>query len=293
VYQRAVGGEPRRWRSGAGTGSLVRLMSRSVSPFAPQSVSIDRSCRRVSALGAGVVLAAAAGGWAAWPGASAAMALAALALALATWLVVAGTLWRSRRLLPPEATGLGVATLLTLLRGLLVSLTAAFAAVPASAAVLRWLPAVFYGAAVICDRFDGVLARRLGQTTALGARLDEAMDALGLLVAPAVAVSWGRLPPWYLLVGGAYYLYRAGLWLRRRLALPVYIERVRPKRSTRIFAGLQMTLVAAALAPLASPHVTAVAATLLMGPTLAFFARDWFIVIGRRAPPAVPAVGAP
>jgi CDP-diacylglycerol--glycerol-3-phosphate 3-phosphatidyltransferase len=253
-------------------------------------MSVDQSCRRVIALGLVVVLAASAAGWAAWPGAHAA---AFAALAVTTWLVVAATLWHARPLAQPEATGLGAATHLTLLRGLLVSLTAGFVAVPPSSAeagaLVGWLPAALYGLAAICDRFDGILARRLGQATALGARLDEAMDALGLMVAPAVAVAWGRLPPWYLLVGAVYYLYRGGLWLRRRRALPLYLERVRPKRSTRIFAGLQMTLVAAALAPIAPPDVTAVAATLLMMPTLAFFARDWLIATGRRASPAAAA----
>jgi CDP-diacylglycerol--glycerol-3-phosphate 3-phosphatidyltransferase len=150
---------------------------------------------------------------------------------------------------------------------------------------VRWLPALLYAAAAVCDRFDGIIARRLGQTTALGARLDEAMDALGLLAAPLVAVSWGRLPPWYLLVGVTYYLFHAAIWLRRRLELPVHLERVRPKRLTRIFAGLQMTLVSVALAPLLSLAVTTIAATLIMLPTLIFFARDWLIAIGRLQPP--------
>lgn len=207
-----------------------------------------------------------------------------ISLSLGAWLVVSRTLWRARRLLPPEATRLGPATGLTLLRGLLVSVTVGFAPV-APAGVVRWLPASLYGAAAICDRFDGIIARRLGQTTALGARLDGAMDALGLLAAPAVAVAWRRLPAWYLLVGAAYYLFHATLCLRRRLGLAVHLDRVRPKRSTRIFAGLQMVLVAVALAPLLPLAVTSVAATLLMLPTLVFFARDWLIAVGRIQPP--------
>lgn len=213
--------------------------------------------------------------------------LASLSFALATWLVVSRTLWRARRLLDAGATGLGAATYITLLRGLLVSVAAGFVPVAPVGAV-RWVPAALYAAAAICDRFDGIVARRLGQTTALGARLDGAMDALGLLVAPAVAVAWGRLPPWYLLLGAAYYLFHAGIWLRRRLELPVHLERVVPKRSTRIFAGLQMTLVSVALAPLVPHEVTTVAATLLMMPTLIFFARDWFIAIGRPGPTPPP-----
>jgi CDP-diacylglycerol--glycerol-3-phosphate 3-phosphatidyltransferase len=194
-------------------------------------------------------------------------------------------LWRARPLLGPHATRLGTATHLTLLRGLLVSLTAGFAAVPPVGAV-RWLPALLYTGAVVCDRFDGIIARRLGQRTALGARLDEAMDALGLLAAPVVAVSWGRLPPWYLLLGVTYYIYRAAVWGRRRLALPVYLDRVTRRPLTRFFAGLQMALVCVALAPVSNPKLTAIAATILMMPTLLFFARDWLIVIGRMQIPS-------
>jgi CDP-diacylglycerol--glycerol-3-phosphate 3-phosphatidyltransferase len=240
---------------------------------------IDRSCGRVIIVGLAAVLV--------WHARASATPLS-LMLSLTSWLVVSTTLWRGRRFVnpsSPQATRLGAATHLTLLRGLLISLVAGFAAI-APVGPVRWLPALLYGTAAICDRFDGVVARRLGQTTPLGARLDEAMDALGLLAAPVVAVAWGRLPPWYLLVGAAYYLFHAGLWLRRRLELPVHLDKVLPKRSTRIFAGLQMALVSVALAPLLSLEVTTVAATMLMMPTLVFFGRDWLIATGRlEAPP--------
>jgi CDP-diacylglycerol--glycerol-3-phosphate 3-phosphatidyltransferase len=244
-------------------------------------IDIDRSCRRVIVVGLAAVLIASACSLTAWRSPHAAAAF--LALSLSSWLLVARTLWRARSLLGPGATALGPATHLTLLRGLLVSLAVGFAPVPPVGAV-RWFPALLYTSAAVCDRFDGIIARRLGQTTALGARLDEAMDALGLLAAPVVAVSWGRLPPWYLLVGAAYYLFHAAIWLRRRRELPVHLERVRPKRLTRIFAGLQMTLVSVALAPVSSPKFTKIAATILMMPTLIFFARDWLIAIGQIQP---------
>jgi CDP-diacylglycerol--glycerol-3-phosphate 3-phosphatidyltransferase len=206
-----------------------------------------------------------------------------LSLSLAAWLVVSATLWRTRRLLDPATARLGPATHVTLLRGLLVSLVAGFAPF-APVGALGWLPALLYGTAALCDRWDGRIARRRGEATPFGARLDEAMDALGLLMAPLVAVVWNRLPPWYLLLGAAYYLFHAGLWLRRRLKLPVHLDRVTRRPSTRIFAGLQMVLVSVALAPLLPPSVTTVAATLLMIPTLLFFARDWFILIGWLEP---------
>jgi len=250
---------------------------------------IDRSCRRVIVIGLGAL-------WGSFAlslacGRALVTSAASLSLSLTAWLIVSRTLWQARGLLDAGATRLGMATHLTLLRGLLISVAVGFAPVAPVGAV-RWCPALLYGAAAICDRFDGILARRLGQTTPLGAQLDEAMDALGLLAAPLVAVAWGRLPPWYLLLGAAYYLFHAGLWLRRRLELPVHPAHVRRRPSNRIFAGLQMVLVSVALAPILPVALMTVLATLLMIPPLTFFARDWLIVIGRLEPQPAPLAAA-
>ena len=169
---------------------------------------------------------------------------------------------------------------MTLFRALLVSLIAGLLLVPPEGAV-RWLPGPLYAVAALCDRYDGAIARRRGEVSALGARLDVAVDALGLLVAPLVGVVWHRLPPWYLLLGAAYYVFRAGVALRRARGLPVHPERLRPNRHARLFAGVQMTVVAAALFPFVPPWLTAPAATAAMLPTLAMFAREWLIVTGR------------
>jgi CDP-diacylglycerol---glycerol-3-phosphate 3-phosphatidyltransferase len=271
------------------------------------TTSLDRDCRRAIALGGAAVAGASA--LAGWLGAARVWGAAFAALALPSWLVASTTLWRARILAAIPAsdeerhagpvTRLGAATRLTLLRGLLVSLTAGFTLIPPVGAA-RWLPAVLYATAALADRWDGAVARRLGQVTAMGAHLDGAMDALGLLAAPLVAVSWGRLPPWYLLLGAAYYLYQGAIEVRRRLDLPLHPERVRRNPLTRVFAGLQMTLVAMALPPLVPLAVTTPAATLLMVPTLAFFVRDWLLITGRArllrpeaAPPAARATGAP
>jgi CDP-diacylglycerol--glycerol-3-phosphate 3-phosphatidyltransferase len=262
--------------------------------------SFDRDCRRIITLGVATV--AGVSGLVGWQGTGPPAAAAFAALALPSWFIASVTLWRARPLAAgPVASRarLGAATRLTLLRGLLVSLTAGFTLIPPVGAA-RWLPAVLYGTAALADRWDGAVARRLGEVTAMGAHLDGAMDALGLLSAPLVAVSWGRLPLWYLLLGAAYYLYQGAIEARRRLGLPLHPERVRRNPLTRVFAGLQMTLVAVALPPLVPLAVTTPAATLLMVPTLAFFVRDWLLITGRArllrseaAPPAARATGAP
>lgn len=219
---------------------------------------------------------------------SARVALAFGAPAFAAWLIAGATLWRARALVPAAAP-LGLPTWLTLGRGLLCALVAGFTLLPPVGAV-RWVPGLLYAAAALGDRADGALARRRGEVTALGTHLDGAVDALGLLAAPLCAVAWGRLPPWYLALGAAYYVYHGAIAARRLLGLPTFPERVTRRPLTRIFAGVQMTLVAAALPPVLPHVITAPLATVLMLPTLAFFARDWLIVVGRR-PGAAGATG--
>jgi CDP-diacylglycerol--glycerol-3-phosphate 3-phosphatidyltransferase len=240
---------------------------------------LERDCRRAIAVGFAVVAGASAlvgaSGAAPW------RAMAFAALAGTGWSIASVTLWRARASASPPPR-LGAATRVTLARALLVSVTGGFA-VLAATGVVAWIPALLYAAAALSDRLDGALARRLGQVTAMGAHLDGAMDALGLLAAPLVAVAWGRLPPWYLTLGATYYLYQAAIAARRWLRLPLFPERVVRRPITRIFAGLQMVLVAAALPPVLPYALTAMAATLLMVPTLAFFVRDWRLLTGQGA----------
>lgn len=80
------------------------------------------------------------------------------------------------------------------------------------------------GVAGVSDFLDGYLARRLGQTTALGRVLDPAADRL-LTVAVVVGLAWRDIVPWWLV---AILLARdaavavALVWLaRRRLATPI------------------------------------------------------------------------
>jgi CDP-diacylglycerol--glycerol-3-phosphate 3-phosphatidyltransferase len=263
-------------------------MARSLSRLSPLDNRLDNLLVLAVLGGSATVTGAAALlTWAA-PGPVAAVKF--LLLALGTWLLVGLVLWQERAGAAAERATttaapatLGLATQLTLLRGLLVSLVAGFAFVEPIGFV-RWVPGALYTLAALTDRCDGMVARRLGQVSELGARLDVAMDALGLVVAPLVAVRWGRLPPWYLLLGAAYYLFHAGVALRRRLGLPVFPERLRPNRYARFFGGVQMALVASALFPVLSPRVTTIAATVLMLPTLYLFAREWLRVVSQ--PPA-------
>ncbi|HVU50257.1 MAG TPA: CDP-alcohol phosphatidyltransferase family protein [Polyangia bacterium] len=176
---------------------------------------------------------------------------------------------------------ISLATFVTLTRTLLIVLVAGFALVPPTGPAL-WFAGALYTLAALGDRADGALARRTG-ITALGARLDVAADALGLLVAPLVGVLWGRLPPWYLALACAYPALRAALALRRAWGRPVFPERLAPDPRARFFAGVQMTVVAASLYPVLPRELTWSAATVAMVPTLALFAGEWQLAT-RSAP---------
>jgi CDP-diacylglycerol--glycerol-3-phosphate 3-phosphatidyltransferase len=202
----------------------------------------------------------------------------------AAWLFFCTTLWRRRTLnvflddaakTAPPAAALTAATWITVTRAWLVSALAGWFLSPALKGAAAWIPGWLYLVAVLGDLVDGAVARRLRQSTGLGAALDVTTDALGLLVAPLLAVRLGRLPPWYLLLSAAYPLFQAGLRLRARWHLPSFPQRLRPNPRARILAGVQMGLVTAALFPVLPPSLLWPAATVAMVPTLVLFAREW------------------
>ena len=173
---------------------------------------------------------------------------------------------------------LGLANTVTLVRGLAYAATAGFLLVPPTATV-GWLPAVLYGGGVLLDAVDGVIARRIGRPTRLGERLDMGYDTLGFVVAPAVAVAWGLLPPVYLSLAAARYVYRAGLWLDRRrgrqiLSLPA-------SRLRRPLATWQMCFLTVALLPVGPSETIYAVAPLALAPSLLVFTRDYLSVTGR------------
>lgn len=219
------------------------------------------------------------------------LALRWLLVSLACWSFV---LWQCRKRLhlncstpdepdrPRRYATLGHGNRITLFRGLLISALAGFLLVaPADTSPwLLYVPALLYTAAALGDLLDGRMARQQQHTTRLGAELDTALDAFGLLIAPLLAIAYGKLHVSYLLVSIAYYLFQCGILWRKRRALPVYP--LPPSRLRRNLAGLQMALVAVALWPPVPHGVTTGLGLVLMLPLLIGFCRDWLHVSGRR-----------
>jgi CDP-diacylglycerol--glycerol-3-phosphate 3-phosphatidyltransferase len=178
---------------------------------------------------------------------------------------------------------LGYGTWITIIRAMLIALLAGYLFQPWPKSLvfpgrLSWAPGALYTTASILDYLDGLVARAGKQETHLGAYLDINIDALGLLIAPLLAVWYGQLPIAYLGVSAAYYLFVVGIRLRKKYSKPVF--KLEPRRSARIIAGIQMGFVGIALFPVFSPPVTIIVAYLLMVPLLAGFVRDWCFVCG-------------
>ncbi len=186
---------------------------------------------------------------------------------------------RGRNRTTPESAPLptlGAANRLSLLRALLIAACAGFLWQPVPLAWVSYVPALCYSLAALLDRIDGYFARRHNQTTLLGSSLDTHYDAIGLVIAPLLAVQYGKLPPAYLLVSAAYYLFIAGLWWRHRLQLPV--APLRQSVLRRTLAGTQMGFVAVALWPPLQDILTRLTAIAFMVPLLIGFWVDWLIV---------------
>ncbi len=173
---------------------------------------------------------------------------------------------------------LGLPNLVTYWRGFLVACTTGFLLLPRPQGVLVWLPGLLFTLGILPDYLDGYLARVAGRSTQLGESLDVAVDGLAVMTGTIMAVLWGQLPTWYLLVGAARYLYLFGLWMRRRLNKPVYA--LPPSMGRRALAGVQMGFLMVMLWPLFGPPGSTVAAYLFGVPFLINFTRDWLFASG-------------
>jgi CDP-diacylglycerol--glycerol-3-phosphate 3-phosphatidyltransferase len=171
---------------------------------------------------------------------------------------------------------LGLANWLTLTRGMLVTLLAGFIFAPMPWGWMAWIPAVLYGMERVVDLLDGYVARITHRESRLGAILDMEFDGLGILIASAVAIQYGKIPAWYLLLGLARPLFVAGIWVRQQMGWRVHPLAESDLR--RIVAGVQTAFVAVVLAPVLPSELTRFATYLFAIPLVASFVRDWLVV---------------
>ena len=214
------------------------------------------------------------------------------------WLVLAaplviftlGVLWHGlEKNHRPNETALlitlGWGNWLSALRGLLVAGMMGFFFLPMPPGWLVWLPAIFYLLSDVTDFLDGYLARITNHTTRLGETLDMRFDGLGVLAAVFLAVQYGKVPAWYLLVGLARYLFLAGLWLRRRQNKPSYeLPAGGSGIARRVLAAFQMGFLAVVLLPPIAAPGTQTVSYFFGIPFLIGFTRDWLFASGVLRP---------
>lgn len=190
----------------------------------------------------------------------------------------------------PAEEAPGPADAVTLFRAGLSAALAGFILQPTSGAPswVPWLPGAVYLSAALLDLADGWVARRTGGGTRLGAPLDGFCDALGLLVATAAAVAFGRAPLVYLIgVGGGVFFLQAAVRLRRWSGRRVAPVGRRP--AARLAAGWQMLFAGLLLLPLYEPRRLEAAAWVMTGIMVLSLGKDWLIVCGRAEPSGKPA----
>lgn len=213
-----------------------------------------------------------------WPAAD---AMHWLALATTTMAVQMVVLWWALRFNhhpdgAPLFPNLGLANGMTLTRGLLACLLAGFLFGPASQGWLAWAPALLYMTERVIDFFDGFVARYTRRETKLGAILDMEFDGLGILIAVGLAIQYGHLPAWYMLLGLGRQLFVFGIWVRQRLGWPVL--ELPPSDHRRLIAGFQTGFISIILWPTWTPEAAMLAAWLFAAPLLFSFGRDWLVV---------------
>ena len=176
---------------------------------------------------------------------------------------------------------LGWPTLVTVMRGALLAVTAGFVFIPMPLGARGFIPAIAYSLASVLDHVDGRLARSLDRTTRLGQKLDMELDAAGILIASLLTIQYEKIPPWYLVIGLLRYAFVLGLaWRRRRSKVLLDLD---PNSLRRALAGVQMAYLSLALWPPIPSELSLFVAPLFGGATLAMFARDWWHVSARLA----------
>lgn len=207
----------------------------------------------------------------------------------AHWPWLAGSVWlylwwftgRNLRLHRPDPGGpvaerLGPGNLLTLARGWLIAALAGCLLAPPADGLAAWLPMAWYTLADVFDYFDGYLARKSRQQSALGEALDLELDALGVFAAVNLAIGYGRLPAIFLTVGLARYAFAVLIWIRQRAGLRV--QPLSPSGLRRPLAGLTMGFISVTLWPIFDRPELALAGWIFFTPFMAGFVRDALVV---------------
>ncbi|TBW51548.1 CDP-alcohol phosphatidyltransferase family protein [Marinobacter halodurans] len=178
---------------------------------------------------------------------------------------------------PPDHHTLGAANRVTLIRGTLVCIAAAFVPFSHYAAQHAWVIAWISLIALIMDGIDGATARRTQSSSAFGARFDMELDAALMLVLCALLVTQGKVGAWALAIGLMRYLFVVAGWLLPRLKAPLPASRLRKTVCVWQLVTLMVCLL---------PWISGALASAFLGIALALlvysFGRDSLWLLTRR-----------
>jgi phosphatidylglycerophosphate synthase len=114
--------------------------------------------------------------------------------------------------------------------------------------------------ALILDAVDGLVARRTGAVSPLGARFDMEVDAFLILVLSVLVA--GSLGAWVLMIGAMRYVFAAAAWVAPWLNRP--LPRSVARKTTAALQGIVLVVASAEVTPTAVSVVLVAAALTLL-----------------------------
>ena len=193
---------------------------------------------------------------------------------LESWMTM--RLWQRYKRLPQLTANnshFPIADFVTLGRGFLVASVAGFLFLPEPAGWYKWLPGSLYILGVFADYADGYLACLHNSVSEFGAALDRNFDGLATLIGSLLALLYGHLPSWYLIVGLAFYVFSLATWIIKVSGKEV--NELPASNYRRIIGGSNALFIGIALTPVLPISWLVLPATLFTALILSGFFRDW------------------
>lgn len=170
-------------------------------------------------------------------------------------------------------TPFGIANTVTTIRLVLALLLLALLLTADPAGAHAWMAVGLAAAAALLDGVDGWIARRLGQQSTFGARLDMETDTVLMLVLALALVASGRAGFWLVLAG----LWRPLFVMAGRL-LPWLTRPLPPSRRRKVCCALPIALmIAALLPPVPALSAMLLGAVALAAVSLSFALDGWWL----------------
>ncbi len=166
----------------------------------------------------------------------------------------------------------GAANAVTTVRAVWVALAAAAGTFPADS--VDWFVVCAAILVTVLDGVDGWLARKLGETSAFGARFDMEVDAALIMVLSVLAWNWGKAGAWVILSGLLRYIFIAAGWI-----WPWMKRSLEPSRRRQTVCVIQVVGLIVVVSRIAMPPASTLIAALALAVLAWSFAIDtWWLM---------------